>query len=76
MDNYFTEKLEIQSINFEQYCPSALSDYTGQLSFLTVIKKRVMALIGEWEGRGGNTESWLNNEAIAVAKVQESGTFR
>ena len=49
---------------------------TGPLTFLTTIKQRVTSLTGEWEERSGNRDGWLNNEAIAVAKVQESGTFR
>ncbi|XP_072028273.1 E3 ubiquitin-protein ligase RNF213-like [Amphiura filiformis] len=48
----------------------------GPLNFLSAIKQRVTALTGEWEERSGSRDGWLHNEAIAVAKVHESGTFR
>ncbi|XP_072046322.1 E3 ubiquitin-protein ligase rnf213-alpha-like [Amphiura filiformis] len=49
----------------------------GVLDFLHVIKHRLFQLISEREERrGGLVDAWLSTEALRVADVQKSGTFR
>ncbi len=49
----------------------------GILSFIAVLKLRLMYLLKERQERsGGLADQWLNNEALAVGDVHKSGTFR